>query len=501
VRAGLELGYVEVDLYEQAEGCSGELPALASGGQSVALDDQTALGTGAFGVHVFDRLRPGLYAVRARFRAPPASPRDGPDAGTVLAVRCVLAQVRANRVVVVALTSGCVDVDCPQPGDAASRTTCINGRCVEPGCDPDDPATLALCEDALCSSDRDCPDVVPCGGAARCLDGLCFVPVDGSCPPGDYCSQVASRCVRDPDAGPGDAGSFDAGSFDAASDAGACEPASGVAGPGETAECVGERSVRTSSCRAGQVCCESACADRCGDFCTGMPAGTICRMPANSCEEAARCDGVSAGCPANPVLGTETACTSDGIFCNGSEVCEAGSCTGHVDPPCPATCDESSTSCGDCTGSGSCAPDDVGGWSTCVYATDCAQTGEQTRSITRYTCVSGTCTGETVEESSTTTCDRVTARSPCGDPIYGEWSECVWDGDSECGTTGERTRTEATFSCRMGSCEPAAGTDSEPCTRSTEGAMCQATTCRGNTCMGGDCNVICFWDGIGCSCT
>jgi len=500
VRAGLELGYVEVDLYEEAQGCSGEGAPLASGGQSVAIGDQAALVAGSFGVHVFERLRPGLYAVRARFRAPPPSPSDGPDAGAVLAVRCVLTQVRANRVLVVHLTSGCVDLDCPQAGDAPARTSCINGRCVEPDCDPSDPAAQEFCEDALCGSDVDCQGLVPCGGA-RCLDGLCFVPVGGSCPAGEYCSQVTGRCTPDVAGPTEDAGLVDAGRIDAATDAGACEPSSCVAGPCERAECVGDRCVRTSLCGMSQVCCDGTCADRCGDFCAGMPAGTICRMPANECQEPALCDGTSDGCPANPVFGMETACGTDGIFCNGAEVCVAGACTGHVDPPCPGTCDEESDSCGDCSGSGSCAPDDVGAWSACAYATECAQTGEQTRSVTRYTCVDGTCTGETTEQSRTMGCDRVTARSPCGEAVYGDWSECAWEGDPECSTTGTRTRAARTFSCRFGSCEPADDTESEPCERTTEGSLCEATSCRGNFCVGGSCNVTCVWDGSRCVCS
>lgn len=95
----------------------------------------------------------------------------------------------------------------------------------------------------------------------------------------------------------------------------------------------------------GNPCTMDAC-DAIG-LCTHVAgnAGALCRPDAGECDIADYCDGQSPACPPDQFAPDMTACSDDGLFCTGPEVCQAGICASSGDP-CPgAECDEQTKQC------------------------------------------------------------------------------------------------------------------------------------------------------------
>ncbi len=93
----------------------------------------------------------------------------------------------------------------------------------------------------------------------------------------------------------------------------------------------------------GAVCTEDRCdgAGACAHV--ASPLGTICRAAAGACDAAESCDGMNDECPPDAPQPNDTPC-SDGLFCNGPEICQGGVClTGE--PPCSLLCDEAADDC------------------------------------------------------------------------------------------------------------------------------------------------------------
>src|SRR4029077_18497960 len=103
-----------------------------------------------------------------------------------------------------------------------------------------------------------------------------------------------------------------------------CRPAAGTCGVAEN--CAGTPGV---ACPADQK----------------QPSGTTCRAAVNACDVAETCNGTSDTCPSDAKQPNGTSC-SDGLFCNGSETCQSGSCTAGT-PPCTnlQTCSEGLMQC------------------------------------------------------------------------------------------------------------------------------------------------------------
>jgi len=141
------------------------------------------------------------------------------DGGEVVAERPLTVRFVENAVSVVAVvTRNCRTVRCP-------GMACVDGRCVDPGCSPDD---IEACGDARCSADAQCRAEGPCR-EGRCLEGLCL-------------AAPTAECVLDagtPDAGRPDAGRPDAGPGCVATDA----------GPPVDAGSVTDGGLRVVSCR------------------------------------------------------------------------------------------------------------------------------------------------------------------------------------------------------------------------------------------------------------
>ncbi len=104
---------------------------------------------------------------------------------------------------------------------------------------------------------------------------------------------------------------------------------------------------------AGTPCRPAAGECDVAELCTGTagscpanafkPASTVCRAAAGVCDVQEFCSGSSASCPADVLVPDGTAC-SDGLFCNGAETCQGGTCTDGANP-CTGQCDEISDGC------------------------------------------------------------------------------------------------------------------------------------------------------------
>ena len=241
-------------------------------------------------------------------------------------------------------------------------------------------------------------------------------------------------------------------------------------------EACGARSTEGNSCGEGTTtgpytaCSYSDICSNSGSRQRDVTTNT-CRSGSCSSSEIRETDG--AGC-ARDTSGTR--CPDDGNFCNGLEVCAGGSCSAHIDAPCPGLCIEASASCGSCSGSGMCAPTSYGPWSSCSYGTTCSTSGTRSRDVTMFNCNAGSCDSSTSTENDSAGCARGTNGLSCGGVSYTGWSSCGgFVGD--CDETGIRTRTRTDPTCSGGSCNGVDTTESEACSRSTGGTSCGATSC------------------------
>lgn len=114
---------------------------------------------------------------------------------------------------------------------------------------------------------------------------------------------------------------------------------------------------RDSDCDDGDPCTLDTCvpATGCGHSNAGV--GTACGDPSESaCDRPDTCDGAG-HCKTN--LAADGVSCSDGLFCNGAEVCLGGLCTDRPDPCADIQhCDERRDRCLDCISHAECADDD-----------------------------------------------------------------------------------------------------------------------------------------------
>ncbi len=96
-------------------------------------------------------------------------------------------EVREVHSAIVVISSECLRVVCPGPGDAPTALSCWAGRCVEPSCIGGDPSA---CGPPECESEADCPEAPDCADA-RCVEGLCLnEPHTDRCSAEEYCDAL-----------------------------------------------------------------------------------------------------------------------------------------------------------------------------------------------------------------------------------------------------------------------------------------------------------------------
>lgn len=364
----------------------------------------------------------------------------------------------AISVIALALTSGCAfinDFGSYRRTEDGSVPPMDGGPIQRRDAGPD--ATIP----SGCEADADCDDGVSCTtdvcGGGTCThtpnDAVCTAGGGGQCDPVQDCQ------------------------YDE------CNEATCVAGPCQTARCDGNVCLRENTCASDQTCCGNACvargcddgiactADSCGpEGCENVPNDALCEdgdpctvgvcMPGVGCMQTAAANGTSC---------------DDGVFCNGADTCQGGSCAGHAGNPCPGAsrCEEAVRSCTGCVTNADCPAPVEGSWSACSYASTCATSGTQSRSVTTFQCVSGMCQSSSMTQ--TQACTRTTEGSSCGSRTCGSYGACGWS--STCATSATQTRTCTTPVCRSGTCASEMSTESQACTRTTEGVSCGTETC------------------------
>lgn len=158
---------------------------------------------------------------------------------------------------------------------------------------------------------RVCDNSVFCDGADSCQAGICTAPNENPCDDGVACNGTES-----------------------------CSEATDRCGSG------------SPTCSAGKACSPST--DTCEFTCDGCLVAGVCYAngsanPANRCETCQVSQSTTAFTPE----ANGTAC-SDGLFCNGMDTCQAGTCTPAGTNPCgdgiscngTESCNESTDSCG-----------------------------------------------------------------------------------------------------------------------------------------------------------
>ncbi|MCB9597581.1 MAG: hypothetical protein H6719_32985 [Sandaracinaceae bacterium] len=442
---------------------------------------------------------------------------------TRVATNRVSVTVDRLTAVTVLITADCAGVVCPGVGDSPESTYCLAARCVPQEC-RDDP-TAPGCPEPECTSDGDCSAVAACA-QGRCTGGACYVePLDERCGSGATC-HIERGCIEAP---------MDAG--------GTCTPGACDDGNPCTDDVCGamgcEHTANSGPCDDGMFCNG---ADTCSGGTCAAHAGSPCggEMCSEGAQTCAACLS-DADCPADS-MGMFTACVFDDV-CDETGTrsrdlttwaCDTGACRPTVTPQPEACtrdtdgvgcgmdvpgawgacdyadlCDESATrsrtvtryacAAGACASSAvpemepctrdtdgtMCAPDDTAPWGACDYSDVCDQSASRSRDVTRHSCAAGSCRGTTSPESEP--CSRSTNGTTCGTTTYGGWGVCGYT--SVCDQDATRSRSVTMFSCQTGTCRSIGGSESEGCSRSTDGLDCDdGAYCNGDdTCGGGSC--------------
>ncbi|MEK6676753.1 MAG: hypothetical protein AABZ47_14005 [Planctomycetota bacterium] len=158
----------------------------------------------------------------------------------------------------------------------------------------------------------------------------------------------------------------------------------------------------TCSAHGGNPCASGGeCADACNeaaDHCFD-PSGTACTDDGNVCTDN-RCDGAGV-CAALPNI---VPC-DDGLFCNGSDTCAGGTCSGHSGDPCIGggecadACNEAADNCFDpwgalCTDDGNvCTDNKCDGAGVCAAVLNSVPCDDGDNCTVRDVCVNGDCVG------------------------------------------------------------------------------------------------------------
>ncbi|RKI35460.1 hypothetical protein D7Y27_31625 [Corallococcus sp. AB004] len=209
------------------------------------------------------------------------------------------------------------------------------------------------------------------------------------------------------------------------------------------------RTVTASACTSSGACAGTGSSET--QACTRSTGGTAC---GTSYGGWGSCEGFSDFCD---TTGTQSRTVT-------ASTCGSGTCNAS----------SSSTETQACTRAApntNCAAPSYGAWGACSFSDACAQTGTQSRTVTShgYSCASGQCVASTSTE--TQACTRNTNGASCGAPSYGGWESCGGYSDT-CDQTGTQSRSVTSYTCSNGTCGSSSNSESQACSRNTEGTYC-----------------------------
>lgn len=285
----------------------------------------------------------------------------------LVARRDVALTIATSYAVTVVITHSCASITCPQAGDPASATTCVNGACASPSC-----GTTGAPPCPMCTSDASCPPPRATCATAMCSTGACLdAPHDDRCSSGQICDVALGCVIGTPHA---DGGTGDGGP---PRDGGGGHDGGHDAGP---PPCVPDCSGRV--CGADPTCGES-CGPDCSAGATCSSAGTcVCGAGRTYCgascvdtaTDAANCGGCGRSCSGGTCTGGSCLCPS------GLTACARGCVDLSMDSGACGSCD---VQCNILSGPACCS-------GTCTFlpvdAANCGMCG--------HTCLAGqTCLG------------------------------------------------------------------------------------------------------------
>jgi hypothetical protein len=245
-----------------------------------------------------------------------------------------------------------INNDCPTDGFKSASTVC---RAASPGqvCDQSEFCTGSGPD---CPPDAVKPNTAVCRAAAGACDlaDMCdgtskFCPADakstaqcraaaGVCDVAENCDGISNTCP---------ANAFLSSSTPCRTSAPGevCDQTEFCTGSGANCPTDGVKP-NTTLCRASAGACDvSENCDGSSKFCPADAKSTAqCRAAAGLCDVAESCDGSSNTCPADLSAPDGTGC-SDGMFCNGMETCQSGSCSPGTNPCGSLICDEPTDMC------------------------------------------------------------------------------------------------------------------------------------------------------------
>lgn len=298
--------------------------------------------------------------------------------------------------------------------------------------DDGNPCTLDQCQSGKCTHPAR-PDTSPCGSGGHCQSGKCTATclINGvSYPEGTL--EPNNPCESCQSA-------TNSTGWTPLADNTAC----GASSCGSYGGCGGFSSTCDTSGTKSRTCTDHVC-----------KAG-VCTAPTHM--ETAACSRTTDG----------NSCSSDGNACTGN-TCSGGACT-HPKLSGGTTCGSGKI----CDGNGSCV---TGCWiSGTLYATNALEPGNKCQS-----CQPATSTAKWTDLPSTTVC----ASTTCGS--YGSCGGF----SSTCAESGTQSRTCTDYTCNAGACTGANRTESQACTRNTDGVSCgNGFGCRVYVCSSGTCIV------------
>jgi hypothetical protein len=215
----------------------------------------------------------------------------------------------------------------------------------------------------------------------------------------------------------------------------------------------------------------------------------VCPAPSGAPELVA-CQGgscVDPRCsPSTPEHCPPPICNDDGDCdaipaCTTGGICAFGVCLCAAPTPADGGVDSGmDTSPPECAVDGDCGARTMGAFGACDYADSCDEAAERAREVMTPRCVSAACTLETTTE--TEACTRDTDGTSCGMTTTGSYGACGSFANA-CDETGTQSRSITMRTCAAGSCQSQMSSESRGCTRSTEGTKCgPAMDCCGGVC-------------------
>eukprot|EP00892_Ulva_mutabilis_P003625 jgi/Ulvmu1/1634/UM113_0011.1 len=313
---------------------------------------------------------------------------------------------------------------------------CTAGVCAAADTDPcDDYSAVTACSQPACDETNDrcfvdvineggsCGDGLFCNGAEICTSGVCAAADTDPC---DDFSPVTA-CSR-----PACDETNDACIVEAINEGGSCSDG--------------------LFCNGDEICTAGVCAAADTDPCDDPSSITACSQPA--------CDETNIACIVEAI--NEGGSCSDGLFCNGDEICTAGVCAAADTDPCddfsPVTacsrpaCDETNDEC-------IMEPINEGG--SC--ADDLFCNGDEI-------CTAGVCAA-----ADTDPCDDFSPVTACSRPACDETNiACIVETINEGGSCADDMFCNGAEICTVGVC---AAADTEPCDDFSPVTACSRPAC------------------------